>query len=291
MMLGIVMTILGMIMTIYVPIWARSHEINHLDDVSDSFMDLKITVDDQILTNDVGSKFSTRFSLGSSGGPFLGVGRSSGSLDFDSGKSTIRVYQTEDLLNIFGEGGGRLTFDAFNSYYIDQTLVYENGAFIVIQGGRAVMKATPDMVITNDPVTNITSLNLNVISLIGTHVSVGGNDDKMIDTVLTSDMDAPHLFDWRDSGRTYGQNITIQLTTFYPEVWETYFNDTLSAGTNPLIWDADGTGGTYDGDYYIYSQPYSGSDPVLLEARDIFINIRDVKFMDCEHAVIAVDIN
>ena len=115
MMLGIIMTLIGMVMTVYLPMWARSNEVSHLEDVSDSFIDLKITIDNQIMTNDMGSKFNTRIKLGAGGGPMLGIGRSSGSIDFDSGRSTITVYQTEDGLNMFGEGGGNLFYGSNNN--------------------------------------------------------------------------------------------------------------------------------------------------------------------------------
>ncbi|UCH88965.1 MAG: hypothetical protein JSV49_12140 [Thermoplasmata archaeon] len=290
MMLGIILTILGMVMTIYVPMWARSNEISHMDDAADSFMDLKITIDDQILSNDVGSKFTTRISLGASGGPFLGIGKSTGGLVFDSGKATIMVYQTEDLLNIYGEGGGNLVYTAQNNYYIDQVMIYENGAFIIEQDDKAILKASSDLRAYKDPITNATSIDLNIITLLGNHRNIGGSDDKMIETILTSDMDAPHEFDWYEPGQSYGQNITIQYTTFYPDVWVDYFNDTLGTGSNTLTWDADGPGAGYDGDYYIETSAHSGGDPVLKDATDIFVNLRYIDHLDCEQAVIALNI-
>jgi hypothetical protein len=289
MMLGIIMTILGMILTVYVPMWARSNEISHLDDASDSFIDLKITTDSQILSNDVGSKFSTRVSLGSGGGPVLGIGRNTGSLDFDSGRGTIIVYQTEDTMNIFGEGGGNLIFDSNNNYYIDQTLVYENGGIIVSQGESSIMKASPDIHVEKDPITNFTKLELSLISMVGNHRSLGGTDDRMVETVLTSDMDSPHEFDWSALGS--GKNITIKFNTFDPEVWEKFFNKTFTEGENPLDYDADGAGGSQTGDFYIESMSYSGSDPALSESTDIFVHFRNIKYLDCEHAVISVTIN
>ena len=290
MMLGIVMTLLGMILTIYVPMWARSNEISHVEDASDSFIDLKITADNQILSNDVGSKFSTRVSLGSSGGPMLGIGRTTGSLDFDSGRGTIMVYQTEDTMNIFGEGGGNLIFDSNNNYYIDQTLVYENGAILVSQDDSSIMKASPDVYVEKDPITNVTSLELTLISMVGNHKNVGGSDDRMVETVLTSDMNSPHEFDWSASAGG-GKNITVKLNTFYPGVWEKHFNETFVSGDSPLTYDTDGSGGSASGDFYIERKAYSGNDPVLEDSKDIFIRFRNIEYLDCEHAVISVTIN
>jgi len=290
MMLGIVMTILGMILTVYVPMWARSNEISHLEDASDSFTDLKITADSQILSNDVRSKFSTRISLGSSGGPVFGIGRTTGSLDFDAGKGTIMVYESDDVLNIFGEGGGNLIFDSNNNYYIDQTIVYENGAIIVKQGDSAIIKAAPDIYIEKDPITNFTSMELTVISLVGNHKSVGGSGDRMIETVLTSDMASPHEFDWSGQGGP-GKNITLRFNTFYPSVWEKYFNESFIESVPNLTYDTDGAGGSVEGDFYIERMQYSGSDPKLDGSSDIFVYLRNIKFLDCEHAVISVTIN
>lgn len=290
MMLGIVMTIIGMIMTVYVPMWARSKEISHMDDVQDSFEDLKIRIDDQILDNDVGSKSSTGISLGAAGGPIFGIGRSTGQLDFDSGTSTIMVYQTEDAMNIYGEGGGSITYSSRNYYYIDQTYVYENGAVILIQDDVATMMATPNFGITKDAITNNTSLDLNVYSLLGSRHNIAGSDDQVIETVLSSDMDSPHEFDWYIDPSSIGQNITFKFNTFYPDVWRDYYNNTLSAGSNPLILDQDGTGSSFTGDYYIETSTYTGTDPALSGSTDIFVNIRNIMNLDCEHAVIALDI-
>jgi hypothetical protein len=290
MMLGIVMTILGMILTVYVPMWARSNEIGHLDDVNDAFVDLKITIDNQVMTNDMGSKYSTRIKLGAGGGPVLGIGRSAGGLDFDSGRATIIVYQSEDTLNIYGEGGGNLVFESNNNYYVDQDFILENGAIIVKQGDSAVMKAEPALYVQKDPVTNLTSLELTTISMVGNHKSIGGNDDRIVDTILTSDMNTPHEFNWYENNMSSGQNITIRFNTMYPDLWLEYFNDTLGIGTN-LVWDADGNGSTYDGDYYITVTDYSGSDPMLSETKEIYVNVQNVMKLDCKQAVIAVTIN
>jgi hypothetical protein len=291
MMLGIIMTVLGMILTIYVPIWARSNESTHLKDIEGAFIDLKIAVDTQILTNDVDSKSTTRIPLGASGGPVMGIGRSTGNLDFDSGRATIEVYQTEDPMNIFGEGGGNLIYNSQNYYFIDQTFVYENGGSILIQSGKAVLKATPDLAVEKDPITNITKVELTVISLVGNHKNVGGTDERVVETILTSDMNSPHVFDWYEEGSIYGQNITIKFNTEYPDVWIKYFNESMGSSSNPLIWDQDGSGIIFDGDYYIESAAYAGSDPSLADTTDIFIYIKNLMKLDCEHAVIAVGIN
>ena len=71
MMLGIVMTILGMVLTVYVPIWAKGLEAQHMEDVANSFADLKSTIDSQVAQGDIGTKFSTRIQLGTEGGPLL----------------------------------------------------------------------------------------------------------------------------------------------------------------------------------------------------------------------------
>jgi hypothetical protein len=85
--------------------------------------------------------------------------------------------------------------------------------------------------------------------------------------------------------------VTIKFTTFYPDIWVDYFNETLGSGSNNLTWDPDGNASAYGGDFYIYTQQYSGNDPVLSESTEIFINIRNVMNLDCQHAVIAVDIH
>jgi hypothetical protein len=76
MMLGIFLTILAMIFTVYIPIWAKTGESSHMENVESSFLDLKSSIDKQITDNEgVGSSYTTRIKLGAEGGAVLGIGR------------------------------------------------------------------------------------------------------------------------------------------------------------------------------------------------------------------------
>jgi hypothetical protein len=144
MMLGIVFTILGMILTVYVPIWAKGLESQHMEGVANSFTDLKSTVDTQIAQGDVGTKMSTRIKLGTEGGPLLGLGQSTGGISFEPDNSMMRIYNTDDTFEKYGAGRGRVIFDSNNIYYVDQEYIYENGAVILDQTGSNLMKTEPN---------------------------------------------------------------------------------------------------------------------------------------------------
>jgi hypothetical protein len=63
MMMGIVLTLIGAIMTNYMPVWAKSKEISHMDEVVTSMTELKSDMDAVILREDQGALVTTRMQL------------------------------------------------------------------------------------------------------------------------------------------------------------------------------------------------------------------------------------
>ena len=224
MMLGIVFTILGMVLTVYVPIWAKSLEAAHMDEVSDSFTELKSTVDSQIAQGELGTKMSTRVTLGTEGGPLLGLGQTTGGMLFRPDRSEMTVYNTDDPFEKYGTGRGKLSFESSNIYYVDQSYTYENGAMILEQYGSAVMKVEPNIYINN--VSGTTTVSTVMITLQGDLENVGGIKSQSIQTSLLSvNRDTTN---WGDGARPgTGKNITLEVNTSFPVVWHEYFKDML----------------------------------------------------------------
>lgn len=224
MMMGIVFTILGMVLTVYVPIWAKSLESQHMDEVNNSFTDLKSTVDSQIAQDDVGTKMTTRVTLGTEGGPLLGLGQSTGSLQFHPQHSLLSVYNSNDSFEKYGTGRGRITFQANNFYFPDQDYIFENGAVILNQMGNSLMKVEPNFYVNN--VSGNTEITLVLITLQGDLENVGGIKSQSIQTTLLSNnKDTVYWGTGSDPGS--GKNITLAINTSYPDVWWEYFDDLM----------------------------------------------------------------
>jgi hypothetical protein len=224
MMLGIVFTILGMVLTVYVPIWAKGLESQHMEDVSNSFTDLKSTIDTQIAQGDTGTKMSTRIKLGTEGGPLLGLGQSTGGIMFQPENSMMRIYNTDDNFEKYGSGRGRVIFDSNNIYYVEQTYVYENGAVILDQVGKNLMKTEPNFYINN--ISGTTQVSIVLITLQGDLENLGGIQSQTISTnLLSANKDS---VEWGEGAiPNSGRNLTLSYNTSYPIVWHQYFTDML----------------------------------------------------------------
>ncbi len=229
MMLGILMTILAMIFTVYIPIWAKTGESTHMEGVESSFLDIKSTIDKQITDNEgIGSSFSTKLKLGAEGGAILGIGRTNGILDFEPDEFSLNVYNTDDINNIYGFSSGNIQFESENIYYTNQYFTYENGAVILAQEGKTAMRAEPHFNIRYDSVTNKTILDTTLIQLIGSPDGVTGSDFHTVDTKLIQSIGKSNVLYWTSSkGFRYGQNITFNLTTRYGPLWKSFFESRL----------------------------------------------------------------
>lgn len=246
MMLGIVFTILGMILTVYVPVWAKSQEATHMEDVANSFTELKSTVDAQIAQGDLGTKMSTRVKLGTEGGPLLGLGQSTGGLLFQPESSQMSIYNTDDAFEKYGTGRGKLSYQASNIYYVEQQYVYENGAVILEQQGSTLMKVEPNIYIDN--VSGTTTISSVLITLQGDLENVGGIRSQSVQTSLLSvNRDTVNWGDGAVPGS--GKNITITVNTSFPKVWHEYFKDLLNNRSR------------LSADEYTITVPYRSEDP------------------------------
>lgn len=227
MMLGIGLSILAMIFTVYIPSWAKSGEANHMESVIDSYFDFKSNVDKQIGDEKgVGSSLTTQIKLGAEGGSILGVGQTTGTLSFRSSEFNLRVYNTEDNLNNYGQASGNLYYTSRNVYFTNQYLTYENGAIIVEQSRKSIMRAKPDFGITYSD--NRTTLILTLIHLSGTSNSISGTGHHTIDSKLIQSVTESSELIWTpEEGFPAGQNITINITTRFGDLWKEIIEEEL----------------------------------------------------------------
>jgi hypothetical protein len=227
MMLGILLSILAMIFTVYIPSWAKSGEANHMESVVDSYFDFKSNIDKQIGDEKgVGSSLTTQIKLGAEGGSVLGIGQTTGTLSYRSSEFNIRVYNTNNTLNNYGQASGNVYFTSRNVYYTNQYLTYENGAIIVEQSTKSIMRAKPDFGITYSD--NRTTLILTQIHLSGTSNSISGTGHHTIESKLIQSItESPELIWTPEEGFPAGQNITVNITTRFGNLWKEIIEEEL----------------------------------------------------------------
>jgi len=211
-LVGLILSVIGIVQTFYVPRWMEEREAEHMERVLDQFSLLKFAIDMQILTEQ-DTPVATSISLGNKKLPFL---TSSSSFGFLGISSNLGINITTDT-NSTQISIGRITYSSENVYFLDQTFIYEAGAVIISQSEGNVMSMIPTFgVMYSNPVVKLTFDAVNILG-IGQKISVTGYgvcpiQTKFLNANITNIIDV--------------QNIT--LDTNYQNAWSMFINSSLS---------------------------------------------------------------
>ena len=239
-LLGIIVAAMTTIQVHYVPIWKEDAEYAHMSDVWQDMTRFKSNID--ILAAGIEMNPNSKIALNSPiqmGGadvPFIGGMKTGGTLAINNGISGMLIVVNDDIVGYNSNTTlfytGSVSYSPTNINYVDETYCYENGALILIQGGRSMMKLYPGIVLENG--TGISSINLSVrtVALKGKCGTMASN--SMEDIRMTS-QDFINLYD-SDYGYTNGNetiraNVTSVDLTIYTEnkeAWKKYFEDSAS---------------------------------------------------------------
>jgi len=207
-LIGLILTVMVMINTMYVPQWLENSEASHMKETSNQFIQLKYALDIQTLVND-SSAMTTPITLGVKDIPFFNRGRT-----FD----TLEIIN--DAITIDFTPGGSYTSDVIkfssgNTYFVDQSYVYEAGALIISQDDKSVLYGSPPIVVTEYG-KNITFYITEIEGLAG-KTDASGYGTYPIFTRARN-----------PTNEIIINNVTqITITTGYPEAWKTVFEQTI----------------------------------------------------------------
>ena len=225
---GIIISLMGMVFTTYLPAWGKDIEAQTLGSVMDSYMDLKSGVDTLSVSGDPGTSLTTKMTLGSNGGPMFGFGRCTGSLDLrmDDGLFVVTDV-TEVQPVIYAQSRGNVVYSSSNTYVEEQVLTMEAGAIIREQSGLPVLKGQPNFVLNRDGNTEDTTLYLMLITLEGETRSDSGTGSYMIKTTLLSEETISYPMGSRDVNNAIvdRSDIKLSITTDHPTLWSDLFAD------------------------------------------------------------------
>jgi len=214
MIVGLVIAVISIIQTVYVPKWMEEKEAAHMEQVADQFAQLKFAMDSISVTKQ-NIPISTPITLGSKELGFLMSGRAFG---------TLAILPYECAIEIDEPGGNErdfrppiIKYSSENCYFLDQSYIYEAGAVILSQSQGYVMSADPPFSIQkyDNPNLNV-SLHIIDIDYIEGKTSVGGYGTYPVRVRFSSSTNETIVI----------ENITIQ--TNYPDLWHSFFNRTLS---------------------------------------------------------------
>ena len=204
--IGLLITFVGIIRTVYAPNWLEQKEAQHMNDVQNQFTELKYTLDVSSLlgTNIAISNYVT---LGSEELPFFNMGRTFDTLGISSEDFRMNVSNATDA---FSFSMCDIFFSSRNNYFVNQVLCLEAGALILSQSPNSILLGQPLTSITN--FTNVSLSLLNVSGLEG-KTFVSGYGTYVISNELTG-------------RRHYSMcDVTdITIMTVYPEAWRDFFN-------------------------------------------------------------------
>ncbi len=137
--------IIGPYLTVMVPQQTRSNEAKHLDEVKESFLDLKRAINSEII--DETPVLTTRIKLGTDDENLFVLG-GSGVLYFDPTEPVITISSFYDSKSIFARGSGNIRYRSRNLYLPDKSYIYESTGVIVKQRDISKMTVDPDFDIT-----------------------------------------------------------------------------------------------------------------------------------------------
>jgi len=221
-LIGLAIGFITMIQTVYVPQWAKQAEFEHMQEVANQFAQLKYAIDIQSVAEQ-SDIVSTPISLGNSGIPVFDVGKTFGSLEilFDSCNVTVA-----NNTNSFSYSLGTIKYSSDNSYFADQSYIYESGALILSQYPANIMNGKPSFSIINR--TNMSF----------TIVNISGIDGK---TYASGYGNYPIATGFLSSNATVITDVTsINITTVYQNAWNIFFNSTLvNSGLTYMINSTD----------------------------------------------------
>jgi hypothetical protein len=246
MIILIISSFISLIYAVYIPNWTKEDEAEHSKLVLRQFLDLKENIDDQIINREEnqGISVTTRVTLGREGGPIFGMGSTSGAVRVNPYDGVLRMINSDTPDELLAHGRGNVTFESQYSQYINQHYIYEYGSVIVAQDASngskvGVMKVEPHFRAEKDLLGNVT-VTLVQVAFFGDENSLTGTQDIVVETRLQG-VDANHIT--RDSYPSL-ENLTLNITTEFPDVWEKYFQKQLDFNVSGMK-DWNGTAGDY----------------------------------------------
>jgi hypothetical protein len=216
-LLGLVVAIISLMQTVYVPKIMEHRESEHMDIVADQFTRLKSAIDNQVSSQTPGIPVATSITLGSKELPYLLTVRAFGTIEVLPEEFTFGLtYGLDDELDL-SRSIGILKYTSANGYFLDQSYIYETGAVIVSQDLGNMILIRPSFSVSQNGA-NITVLfDLANISAVGEKTQATGFGTYPIQTE----------FDNLESINISDVN-SFYILTQYPNAWRLYIEDMFS---------------------------------------------------------------
>jgi len=252
-LIGLMLAVISLIQTVFVPNWMEQMEADHMDQVSDQFAQLKFAIDIQSVLNTTDIPTSVPITLGSNNLPLLSSAQAYGSLEIMNNEIEIEI--TNDTQVFAPYTLGIIKYSSTNHYFINQDFNYESGSIIIDQYDGEVMSVQPKFEIeyVNSQISDI-NFNLVDINGIGNKLFASGYGNFPIRVEFVSATDSSEL--------PPINNISyINITSTNYNSWFKFINNSL---LNSLI----------DSSYYdIQSDPDNQKVILQIFSNDYTVNL------------------
>ena len=223
-LIGLIVAVVSLIQAVYVPKWMEEREAEHMDQVVTQFAQLKLAIDTHVANEQPLTPIASPITLGNKELPYLMSLRAYGSLEilgalYSNYNITIR---DNELNTLFNRSFGTIKYSSMNGYFIDQSYIYENGAFITSQREGNMLSMKPSISVDKDSKT-ITFTMVDIIP-VGGKTNGGGYGTTSILTEYknTSYNDSINKTDFVIDNVYY-----IDISTNYYNAWDIYINSIL----------------------------------------------------------------
>jgi hypothetical protein len=204
--IGLIIVVTGIIQSVYLPQWLEQKEADHMHEVSYQFAQLKQSLDILSIIEQKNA-ISIYLTLGTSDIPIFGTGRTYDYLNILSDNCIIEVSNDTDLYSF---SLGSVIYSSKNSYFVDQSFIYEAGALILSQSGASILNGKPFFSV--DDYSNVSFTFINISGLEGKKFAGGYGTYSLYMEYLNS------------ISYTVGSFSFINITTNFPNAWRVIFN-------------------------------------------------------------------
>ena len=227
MIVGLVLAIVSIIQTIYVPKWMESREAEHMGVVSDQFSQLKFAIDSQIALQQ-NTPISSSITLGSRELGFFVSNKAFGRLAIVTNGWAYRITRT--LGDTYEDNFGVLRYNSENAYFLNQAYTFETGGVVLDQTQGYVFIVKPEFSALYNTSVRKVDLSLRCIDLIPSdqRTSITGYGTYPVRTEFIS-----------STNNTITLVKSLTAITPFPTIWFNFFNSTLSDAN--LVKDTDYT--------------------------------------------------
>jgi len=234
MLIGLLVSVVSLVQTVYVPKWMEQKESGHMDEVAAQFAQLKYAIDTHSSTKQKYNPISASVTLGSGELPYLMSVRSYGNLELLENSCKITIIK-DGFVN-YSYTIGTIKYSSSNAYFIDQSYTYECGGIILSQAMGNTFFIKPSLPVQNEKNIDI-NFNIINISTIAKKGSISGYATYPIQTEFLSSEKLPEI------------NVisSIIIDTNYVTSWYSFLNGSLiNAGLNYYGYGIDYTINTND---------------------------------------------